>query len=198
MLENISCEKLQQLLSGGYFADLIGADLDKVDRFDLKRMYGLIKSEITVDISHSFLAKFVFPDDATLVDADKAKIPPEVIEIDRIDFYRWGLRPIESGEEYVREVNKPANFFPLSFNHFSALYEDWQKNQGNSVLEYLHHKKRDQKIYFPGCVLIITGKRYILSLCRHGKAGNPNWGITTKSLQDSDWGNCPAVIYRTL
>lgn len=88
-----------------------------------------------------------------------------------------------TGEKKLQRIKK-AGHVRLGANVFLALWEDYQKNKENSVLEFLYRSRKVTYLDFFGTILRNpNGNRNVLYLCR-GCAGKWSWLC---SWLDNDW-----------
>jgi len=84
-----------------------------------------------------------------------------------------------TGEEKLRRLKEKTDFIRFGGNVFLGLWEDYQANKENSVLEWIYRNFKITYIDFMGQVLRSpNGGRSVLFLCRDGD-GEWDW--------DDDW-----------
>lgn len=190
LMEDIPAEQLQKLLGSGLLSDLLKANLSEVNRIAFKKVCGLISDdcfEITPAPFDpvSFIGKgwTIIPEEQ---DERSTKLPE--VDFSKAEFIHC-LEKEESsiaGEEFLSRLKK-KNGIRLGSTVFMGLWQDYQANKENSVIERLYQEGRIKSyLYFFGTVLLSPGGyRNVLCLCRDGDFGG--WGWRVDWLR-GDWG----------
>lgn len=195
----IPLEQLQKLLASGLLSDLLKANIDEVDREVFRKVCGLIP----IRVKDLKIATTSF-DPITFI-GEEWKIIPEdqdekSVALEEVDFTKVKsvscLNEGESsikGEEKLRRLKESSNI-RLGATVFMALWNDYQANGRNSILERLYKEEIiGNYIDFFGTILLDPdGNHNVLYLYRHD---NGEWHRNVNWLGfDWDFGVLSAVL----